>query len=216
MVHRSIGRLALGRDEHALTGFFLAAIGHADRITLKHSVMVSHLTEVLCRSMGLNGHTPEIVLAALFHDIGKIGVEGRFLAHDGPLEPDEARAMQAHTTLGGQALSRMFERETVTLVARHHHEKYDGTGYPAGLSGDEIPLAARIVGVIDAYDAIRAKRNYSPERTHDEAVAGLVSARGTHFDPAVIDAFVRSEQELATVFAETQADIVAEDDSVRH
>ena len=216
MVHRSIGRLSLGRDEHALTGFFLAAIGRADRITLNHSVMVSHLTEILCRGMGLNGHTPEIVLAALFHDIGKIGVEGRFLAHDGPLEPDEARAVQAHTTLGGQALSRMFERETVTLVACHHHEKYDGTGYPAGLSGDEIPLAARIVGLIDAYDAIRAQRNYSPARTHDEAVACLVSARGTHFDPTVIDAFVRTDQQVAAAFSETLAETTDDQRDLRH
>lgn len=216
MVTSAITRLTLGPEERALTGFFLAAIGRADQITLNHSVMVSRLSEVLCRGMGLNGHTPEIVMAALFHDIGKIGVEGRFLAHDGPLEPDEVRAMQAHTTLGGHALSRMFERETVTLVACHHHEKYDGTGYPAGLAGDEIPPAARIVGLIDAYDAIRAKRNYSPARTHDEAVAVLVSARGTHFDPAVIDAFVRSEREVASAFTEIHTAINADSPALQH
>ncbi len=215
MVHRSIDRLPLEADDRALTGFFLSALGHADRITLHHSVMASHLTEILCRSMCLNGRTPEIVLAALFHDIGKIGVEGRFLAHDGPLSPAEIRALQVHTTLGAQALSRMFERETVTLVACHHHEKYDGTGYPAGLSGEEIPLPARVVGLIDAYDAIRAKRSYSPARTHGEAMACLVSARGTHFDPSVVDAFVRSEQSVEATYDETQADLAADTD-IRH
>ncbi|MCB9948405.1 MAG: HD domain-containing protein [Rhodospirillaceae bacterium] len=193
-------RLLLGPDESALTGFFLSAMGHADRITFNHSVMVAQLAETLCDAMRLNGKTPEIVLAALLHDIGKIGIEGRFLAHNGPLEPDEQQALRAHTTLGGQALARMFERDTVTLVARHHHERYDGKGYPAGLSGGEIPLAARIVGLVDAYDAIRASRPYSPPCTHDDAVARLVSGRGTHFDPVVIDAFAKSDRQVAQAY----------------
>ena len=216
MLYSAIGRLSLGPDERSLTEFFLAAIGRADRITLNHSLMVSRLSEILCRAMCLNGQTPKVVLAALFHDIGKIGVEGRCLAHDGPLDPDEVRALQSHTTLGGQALSRMFECETVTLVACHHHEKYDGTGYPAGLAGDEIPLPARIVGLIDAYDAIRAKRNYSPARNHDDAVACLVSARGTHFDPAVVDAFVRSEREVSAAFNGVEAGFAADVDISHH
>lgn len=197
-------RLLLGPDESALTGFFLSAMGHADRITFDHSMMVARLAKVLCDTMGLNGRTPEIVLAALMHDVGKIGIEGRFLAHSGPLEPHETQALQAHTTLGGQALSRMFERDTVTLVARHHHERFDGKGYPVGLAASEIPFAARVVGVVDAYDAIRASRPYSPPRTHHDAVARLVSGRGTHFDPEIIDAFARSERRVAATYAQFQ------------
>ncbi len=105
--------------------------------------------------------------------------------------------MESHTTIGGDTLRDIVERfdnhrffEMGMEIAYHHHERWDGTGYPHGLAGEGIPLSARIVAIVDAYDAITSERPYKPAQSHEEAIGRIVADRGSHFDPALVDSFV--------------------------
>lgn len=140
------------------------------------------------------------------HDIGKVGLDDAILRKPGALTPLELAAMRTHTTIGGNTLRRVIERHqghTFLLmgmeIAYSHHERWDGAGYPAGLAGRQIPLAARIVALADAYDAITSARPYKPAYTHDQAVDRICSSRGSHFDPEVVVAFERCQGEFAAI-----------------
>ncbi|MCZ8512105.1 HD-GYP domain-containing protein [Paenibacillus filicis] len=129
---------------------------------------------------------------ALMHDIGKIGVPDRILLKADSLNDDEFEIMASHTTIGARILSRMEPKERMrqaTQIAKHHHEKMDGTGYPDGLSGERIPFDARIVAVADAFDAMTTDRPYAKGRSLRDGVYELERCKGTHFDPKAVDAF---------------------------
>lgn len=130
--------------------------------------------------------------AALMHDIGKIGVPDRILLKADSLSEEEFQIMISHTTIGARILSRVEPEERMiqaTEVAKYHHEKMDGSGYPEGLQGNEIPFYARIVAVADAFDAMTTDRPYAKGRSYREGVEEIIRCRGTHFDPQVVDAF---------------------------
>ncbi len=140
-----------------------------------------------------------IVKAAPLHDIGKIGIpDGILLKSDGPLTDEEWIIMKTHTLIGESVLGaldveRDLESDMVAKairIAGGHHEKWDGSGYPRGLQGEAIPLEARIMALADMYDALVSKRVYKKSWTHDEAVKEILSKRGSHFDPEVVDAFL--------------------------
>jgi putative two-component system response regulator len=144
-----------------------------------------------------------IVHASPLHDIGKVAIPDRILLKPGPLTPDEFAIMKTHATLGAQTLQTVNDRypdnEFIAMgidLARSHHEWWDGTGYPDGLAGEEIPLCARILAVADCYDAIRSRRFYKPAIRHDETCEIIFRDSGKHFDPAVIAIF----GELADMF----------------
>lgn len=131
------------------------------------------------------------------HDIGKINIPDAILVKPGSLTPDEWEAMKRHTLIGNAMLESVLAHyphnaflKTGACIARSHHERWDGNGYPDRLSGDRIPLAARILAVVDAYDALRAIRPYKEPKTHADACRILASERGKHFDPVLIDAFL--------------------------
>ena len=126
----------------------------------------------------------------LLHDIGKIGVSDGVLNKPGKLLPEEWTLMQSHVRTGRELLARVPALRGVADVVMYHHEKYDGSGYPEGLKGDAIPLAARIVGTVDAYSAMTAKRSYKDSMNPAEARAELIRCKGTHFDPQVVEAFL--------------------------
>jgi HD-GYP domain-containing protein (c-di-GMP phosphodiesterase class II) len=141
--------------------------------------------------LGLSEYDQSIVYhAALLHDIGNIGVSDGVLNKPGPLLDAERELIRAHTQIGHDLLREIPVLEAVAGIVRHHHERYDGTGYPEGLQGDAIPIAARIVTVVDAYGSMLAPRSYRPARNHDEACQELRRAAGTQFDPRVVDAFL--------------------------
>ncbi len=135
------------------------------------------------------------------HDIGKVGIPDAILRKPGPLNPEELAIMRTHTTIGGDTLRSVLqryeekykERTVLTMameIAYSHHEQWDGGGYPSGLESTEIPLAARIVTVADAYDAITSRRPYKEPYSHEEAVRRIVVDREKHFDPVLVDVFV--------------------------
>ena len=140
------------------------------------------------------------------HDIGKVGIPDAILRKPGPLTPEELAIMRTHTTIGGDTLRSVLEkyREQTFLtmameIAYSHHERWDGEGYPAGLEGTEIPLAARIVTIADAYDAITSRRPYKDPFSHEEAVRRIVVDRESHFDPVLVDVFVERAHEFEAI-----------------
>lgn len=149
--------------------------------------------------------------AAPLHDIGKVAVPDHVLNKPGPLTADERGLMQAHTVAGADTLAEVSARypfatgffSTAVEIARSHHEKWDGTGYPDRLAGEAIPLSARLVAVADVYDALRSRRVYKPAFTHAEAVEQMLDRSPGHFDPALLGVFRRCGDGFDRVFRET-------------
>jgi HD-GYP domain-containing protein (c-di-GMP phosphodiesterase class II) len=146
----------------------------------------------------------QLEVAALLHDIGKIGIPDAILKKTGKLTEEERGLMNKHPEYSWSILRLFPDLEKASLYALHHHESYDGSGYPGGLKGEDIPLGSRIVSVIDAYDAMISNRCYRHGLSHDEAVRRLREAAGTQFDPMVVESFVNiAKAEVADVFAAT-------------
>lgn len=138
---------------------------------------------------------PEIAHGFLLHDIGKVGISERILAKRGPLTAKEWAEMRTHPLLGAQIVNPIRFLGDAVDVIRFHHERFDGTGYPHGLRGDQIPLLARIFSVVDAFDAITSERPYRPARSEEQAVEEIVRSSGSHFDPEVVEAFLIMAEE---------------------
>jgi len=142
--------------------------------------------------------------SAPLHDIGKVGISDNILLKPGKLDPEEFEIMKTHTTIGRDAIvtaEKILDTPHSFLqcareIAYSHQEKWDGTGYPLGLKGDDIPISARLMALADVYDALISKRVYKPAMTHEDALAIIVKGRDTHFDPDMVDAFV----EVAPIF----------------
>lgn len=148
--------------------------------------------------------------AAPLHDIGKAALPDSVLNKPGPLTPEERAVMQTHTTIGAATLREVAARSPFAVgflqmaadIARSHHEKWDGTGYPDRLGGEAIPLAARLVAVADVYDALRSKRVYKPGLSHATAVETMTGRSPGHFDPALLEVFARCAGEFDRIFRE--------------
>jgi HD-GYP domain-containing protein (c-di-GMP phosphodiesterase class II) len=143
-------------------------------------------------------------VAALLHDVGKIGVPDAILKKPGRLTPEEKALMDKHPEYSWSILRMFPDLEEASLFALHHHENYNGSGYPGGLKGEEIPIGSRIVSVIDAFDAMISNRCYRKGLGHEEAMRRLDSDSGTQFDPVVVKCFISiASLEVANVFAAT-------------
>ena len=141
-------------------------------------------------------------VAALLHDIGKVGIPDSILKKPGKLDEEEYALMKKHPEYGWAVLRMLPGFERAALDILHHHESFDGRGYPAGLKETEIPIVSRIVTVIDAFDAMVSSRPYRKGLPHEEAVRRLIQCSGTQFDPVVVQSFLSFAQaEMATVFA---------------
>ena len=145
--------------------------------------------------------------SAPLHDIGKVGIPDRILLKPGQLTPDEFEIMKTHTTLGRDAIehaeqtlgTRVDFLRVAKEIAMSHQEKWDGTGYPEALAGDDIPMSARLMAVADVYDALISERVYKPAMPHDRAVAVIFQGRGAHFDPDMVDAFIEIQSEFQSI-----------------
>ena len=148
------------------------------------------------------GALSDIEVAALLHDIGKIGIPDAILQKPAKLTDDEYSLMKKHPEYGWAVLRHVPGMERASLIILHHHESFDGRGYPSGLSGEEIPIGSRIVSVIDAFDAMVSSRPYRAGLPLEEAERRLLAARGTQFDPDVVDRFLPlARAEVSSVFA---------------
>jgi HD-GYP domain-containing protein (c-di-GMP phosphodiesterase class II) len=146
----------------------------------------------------------QLEVAALLHDIGKIGIPDSILKKEGKLTDEERELMNKHPEYSWSILRLFPGLDKASLYVLHHHESYDGHGYPGGLKGEDIPTGSRIVSVIDAYDAMTSNRCYRKGMPHEEAMRRLVAGRESQFDPRVIQAFAEiASQEIEDVFAAT-------------
>lgn len=162
-----------------------------DHETEGHARRVVDLTMRISRDLGINrDELLHIRRGALLHDIGKMGVPDRILQKDGPLTDDEWAIMRQHPVYAYEWLSSISYLEPALDIPHYHHERWDGTGYPEGLKGEQIPLAARIFAIVDVWDALRSDRPYRKAWSVDEAVAHIKKQSGSHFDPQVVDAFL--------------------------
>ncbi|MEU8617088.1 HD-GYP domain-containing protein [Streptomyces sp. NPDC048623] len=169
------------------------AVDIKDRYTRGHSERVGHASVLIARELGMPEPRLEVVrFAGILHDVGKLGVPTRVLRKDGPLTPEERRIIELHPEYGHEMVRGIgFLGEARTAIL-HHHERMDGSGYPYGLKGDEIPEYARVVAVADAFDAMTSTRSYSRARPVGTALAELERCAGSHFDPRMVEALVRA------------------------
>jgi diguanylate cyclase (GGDEF)-like protein/excisionase family DNA binding protein len=173
------------------------ALNAKDYYTWGHAARVAAYTVLLGEELGWEPEWAEQVReAAYLHDIGKIGVSDRVLVKQGPLNAEEWELMRQHPVVSAEIIQPLFSADLVAAV-RHHHERFDGKGYPDGLGGDDIPELARAMCVIDSYDAMSLQRPYHDARTYEECLAELWRCRGTQFDPGMTDAFLRVLERLA-------------------
>jgi HD-GYP domain-containing protein (c-di-GMP phosphodiesterase class II) len=176
-----------------------------------HSTRLAEWALHVAGELGLERESlADMEVAALLHDIGKIGVSDAILNKPAKLTAEEYEVMKKHPEFGWAVLRQVPGMERASLMILHHHENFDGTGYPGGLRGEEIPIGSRIVSVIDAFDAMVSTRPYRQGMPIEEAVRRLVLGSGTQFDPRVVKSFLPLAQaELTSVFAAAGTSITA-------
>jgi putative two-component system response regulator len=189
----SLTRPTEGRDRETL--------GHVERVCAYARILAGRLTtHRRFRDTVDADFVDRLGSAAALHDVGKVAVPDAILCKPGPLTEGESSLMRQHTVLGAESLAKSLRdhpdvdlKDMAIEIALTHHERWDGHGYPRGLRAEAIPVSGRIVALADVYDALTSKRVYKDAFPHDLARTVILRDRGTHFDPAVVDAFVASE-----------------------
>ena len=176
------------------------AIDAKDQITHGHIRRVQLFAIGLAKNLGIKEESQikAIEAAALLHDMGKLAVPEYILNKPGPLTPAEFEKMKLHATVGADILSSIAFPYPVVPIVRHHHENWDGTGYPDGLKGTDIPLGARILSIVDCFDALTSDRPYRPRLADSEAIKILLERRGRMYDPLIVDTFITVHAEIET------------------
>lgn len=174
-----------------------AALDAKDPYTHGHSLRVTLYSMILAKKLNLDDTTlEEIETAGLLHDIGKIGIPQSILCKPGRLTDEEFAVMKSHPEQGEKMLMGIKKLTVISNWLRTHHEKWDGSGYPQGLKGEEIPLSGRIIALADTYDAMTSTRSYRKALSHETAVAEIKRCAGTQFDPVLADLFVQVQDEI--------------------
>ncbi len=193
----SMAKLAEYRSEE--TGFHLERVYHYNRILSRR---LSRNHPELSLSIGM---ADEIAIVSALHDIGKVAIPDHILHKPGKLTRDEFEVMKSHTAIGGKLIREIHAKTGSSYLrvayetAMHHHERWDGAGYPAGLKGEEIPLSARIMALSDVYDAMTSRRSYKAPFSHETARNLIVEGKGRQFDPKIVDAFLSQEDRWLAV-----------------
>jgi putative two-component system response regulator len=205
-----VGQRLIALESRNVTIFALAKLAdsrdaetgkHLERIREYSRVLAQHLSrQEKYRDLVDGEYVESIYLTSPLHDIGKVGIPDAILRKPGKFQKSEYETMKQHAALGAETLASALEQypeakflEMARDVALTHHERYDGTGYPSGLKGEQIPLCGRIVALADVYDALTSKRIYKPAYKHEVARSVIQQERGRHFDPDIVDAFLENE-----------------------
>ncbi|MEA3279912.1 MAG: HD domain-containing phosphohydrolase [Thermodesulfobacteriota bacterium] len=181
------------------------AAEYKDEDTGSHIVRISRYSALLAEKLGLPAEEVQNILyAAPMHDVGKVGTPDSIMLKPGKLTDEEFDLMKMHTTIGAKILanSKSAILQVAEQIALSHHEQWNGKGYPQGLSGDDIPLAARIVGLVDTFDALTSKRPYKDPYPVEIALEIIRKERGRHFDPDVTDVFLENIDEILKIKSE--------------
>jgi cyclic di-GMP phosphodiesterase len=169
----------------------ISALEAKDSYTSGHSLRVAHYAKMMGEQMKLNDDQQYCLhLSAILHDIGKIGLPDHILKKTTNLVESEYITAKEHPLIGSKIVGNIDELHEVAAIIRHHHERFDGTGYPDGLKGDAIPVLARILAIVDAYEAIVSRRNYGIQQSPQFAVKELMKNSGSQFDPSLVDIFI--------------------------
>lgn len=215
------GERLLNLESRELTIFALARLvesrdnetgGHLERMREYAKILAEELADHPDFASEIDGRYVDLLyLTTPLHDIGKVAIPDGILRKPGKLTPEEAEVMKTHTVIGADTLSdvtAMHHNATYLGMARDialtHHERWDGSGYPYGLSGDDIPLCGRITALADVYDALTTKRSYKEAFAHAEARRIIVESRGQHFDPRVVDTFLKCEDRFQETYRRLQ------------
>ena len=201
-VHMTTG---LDGNDHVQTKFdildsLVTAIDHKDRYTKKHSEDVTAYALKLARALGLSEDVYHAVrVAGLLHDVGKIGVPDSILRKPGKLTTEEYEVMKGHVTVSALIIHGLPRLSDILSAVANHHERWDGKGYPNGVSGSDIPLLGRIMAIADAYSAMTLDRPYRSGLTPDDAIAEIERCKGTQFDPELAELFIQTMRENSSV-----------------
>lgn len=194
---------ALREREHEALRILSRTAEYKDPETASHVARVAHYSKLLGELCGLDEEEQQLLFyAAPLHDIGKVGIEDAVLLKPGKLSDEEFVRMQTHSSVGYEILADAQNPYLAAgaVIARSHHEKYNGKGYPLGLKGENIPLYGRIVAIADVFDALTSVRPYKRAWSFEEAMELIKSEKGEHFDPLLVDLFVQSEAEIREIF----------------
>ena len=180
-------------DDFSMLDALVTSVDNKDRYTRRHSEDVMRYSLMIARGLGLTSaeqHT--VAVAALLHDVGKIGVPDSILRKPGLLTGEEFEAVKRHPAMGAVMVTAAAGLEDTLDAVRHHHERWDGNGYPFGLRAEETPLIARLMAVADAFSAMTTDRAYRKGMTHEKAAAILTEGSGTQWDPQCIEIFLEA------------------------
>jgi putative two-component system response regulator len=193
VITRALGYIRqLERETRSAVGSLAEVVDHRDTTTFHHSERVAMYAVQIAQELGLDEGLVELIeQAASVHDLGKIGIPDRILLKPGPLSSDERTTMWLHTEIGARILGQFHLFRSGADIVLHHHEAFDGSGYPGRLAGDAIPLGARVVAVADAFDAMTSDRPYRGALSVADATARLRAGAGLQWDPLVVAAMLR-------------------------
>jgi hypothetical protein len=206
-------RARLEHQNRQTMGMLATLVEARDTDAGAHLHRIQHFSKALALHMGMSERdAQEIAYASMVHDVGKANVPDAILKKSGPLTPDERLIIQGHTVLGDELLTENTDFEIAREVARWHHERWDGSGYPDGLVGEAIPLSARIVAVADVFDALISKRPYKEAWPADAAIREIQRLSGNHLDSVIVEGFVELWRwgVINRIMAEIQQDEVEE------
>ncbi len=211
---RQLGKM-LELQQASVSALVDLARSRDDEVTGSHLHRLGFYAEILAQDLGLSEELKENIIKTIaLHDIGKVAVPDHILNKPGPLDATEWAIIQQHPLVGAAVLesipsdlavadpSFMNYLDTAKEIALCHHEKWDGSGYPHGLKGEEIPFSARLAAICDVYDSLRSPRPYKKSFTHEEAVVIITSGKGTHFDPQLVNSFTRLAHRFDQVWDE--------------
>lgn len=169
-----------------------ALVDAKDSYTGDHSKNVSKYVSMLCNNLSCDNNKDNVKIAATFHDLGKIGVSDTILKKPDKLSYSEYEIMKTHSVIGADVIGKIEEFSEISTIIRHHHERWDGTGYPDGLKGNEIPFGSQIISIADTFDAITSDRVYRKGQSKDIAFKILTEEKGKQFNPELVDIFIKS------------------------